>query len=219
MARIHIPLGRFTVPKIAIMKQELAYRFMVELLGVKPSIWRIIEVPCNYSFWDLHVAIQDAMGWLDYHLHLFSISVPEEGAPIEVGIPHEEGKMNILPGWDVAIADYFAQPGDHAAYEYDCGDRWLHNVLLTGILLRDSSTNYPICLAGERACPPEDCGGVSGYYRLIENLSNTNKSSHEDMVYWLSNHAKNYWPYRPEEFDPQSVVFWDPKKRLEIALS
>ena len=45
------------------------YQFKIELDGATPTIWRRIQVPETYSFWDLHVAIQDAMGWLDYHLH------------------------------------------------------------------------------------------------------------------------------------------------------
>ena len=43
-------------------KFDNVYQFKITLKGSKPSIWRRIQVPENYSFWDLHVAIQDAMG-------------------------------------------------------------------------------------------------------------------------------------------------------------
>jgi hypothetical protein len=199
------------------MNLKLAYQFKVELLGITPSLWRIIEVPSTYSFWDLHVAIQDAMGWLDYHLHSFSIVPPRKRKAIKIGIPDDEAEEEIQPGWEVPIADFFHQPGDHARYDYDFGDDWSHNVTLLGILLQEEDKKYPNCTAGERACPPEDCGGVPGYYRLLESLSKPESKEHEEMVFWLSNHAKKYWPYNPDEFAAQAVEFWDPKKRLKMA--
>jgi hypothetical protein len=66
-------------------------RFRLELLGIQPSIWREILVPASYSFWDLHVAIQDAMGWEDYHLHEFQVAEPESGQLLRIGIPDDEG--------------------------------------------------------------------------------------------------------------------------------
>jgi transcriptional regulator with XRE-family HTH domain len=56
-----------------------AHRFKIQLKEIHPLIWRRIEAPSNYSFWARHVAIQDAMGWLDYHLHMFRIIEPESG--------------------------------------------------------------------------------------------------------------------------------------------
>jgi len=199
------------------MKRKIAYQFKIELLGVEPSIWRIIEVPSTYSFWDLHVAIQDAMGWLDYHLHSFSIVPPRKRKPVEIGIPDENGELKIQPGWEIPMTEFFNQPGDHARYDYDYGDGWSHNVTLLGIILQDNNKKYPNCSAGERACPPEDCGGVPGYYRLLESLSKEGSEEYEEMVYWLSNHARNYWPYNPNKFVPQAVEFWNPKKRLKMA--
>lgn len=199
------------------MKRKLAYQFKVELLEIEPAIWRIIEVPSTYSFWDLHVAIQDAMGWLDYHLHRFSAIPPRKRKPIEIGFPNEESDGTIQPGWEIPIANIFQQPGDHARYDYDFGDDWRHDITLLGIFLQVEGKKYPCCTAGERACPPEDCGSVPGYYGLLDSLSNPDSRSREEMIYWLSNHAKNYWPYNPDEFNPQAVEFWDPKKRFKMA--
>jgi hypothetical protein len=89
------------------------YEFRVVLLEVAPPIWRTIQVPGTYSFWDLHVALQDSMGWLDYHLHLFRVSRPGTDDAVQIGIPDEdafEGDEPILPGWEVPIARYFAHP-------------------------------------------------------------------------------------------------------------
>ncbi|MBC8185274.1 plasmid pRiA4b ORF-3 family protein [candidate division KSB1 bacterium] len=199
------------------MKKKIIYQFKIELLGIEPSIWRLIEVPSNYSFWDLHVAIQDSMGWLDYHLHSFSLLPPGEKRPVLIGIPDDEYENNTLPGWDVPLYKYFIEPGDQANYDYDFGDDWRHRIVLKGIFPPKDGIKYPNCSDGQRACPPEDCGSVPGYYNLVEVLANTEHAEYKDMVYWLSNHAKNYHPYDPEKFEPDQVKFWNPKKRWKMA--
>ena len=197
--------------------KNLIYQFRVELLDIEPAIWRRIQVPAEYSFWDLHVAIQDAMGWLDYHLHLFRMKKPRGRKVIAIGIPDQDFDKDVLPGWRVPISEYFSEPGAAAEYTYDFGDDWHHRILLEGVLLREPSVAYPVCTAGERACPPEDCGSIPGYLRLLEVLSNPDDEEYDDMNAWLEGHAKNYFPYRPEHFDPAEVAFWDPAKRWKLA--
>ena len=196
---------------------KLIYQFRVELLEIEPSIWRRIQVPTDYSFWDLHVAIQDSMGWLDYHLHEFRVKKPYGRKVVEIGMPDDETERDCLAGWDVPISAYFVEPGVAAAYDYDFGDSWHHKVLLEGVLLRDPLVKYPACVAGERACPPEDCGGVSGYEELLQVLSKPRTAEYEETVGWLKGHAKNYFPYRPDRFVPGDVEFWNPAKRWKIA--
>ena len=70
-------------------KFNQVYQFKISLLGIRPPIWRRIQVPETYTFWDLHVAIQDVMGWADYHLHKFGITSPENGEKVRIGIPEE----------------------------------------------------------------------------------------------------------------------------------
>lgn len=197
--------------------KKIVYQFKIELLGIEPLIWRRIEVPSTYSFWDFHVAIQDAMGWLDYHLHSFSLLPPRKRKPILIGIPDDEYEDNMLAGWEVPLTQYFKQPGDEAGYDYDYGDGWQHRIVLEAIALQKEGINYPNCCDGQRACPPEDCGGIPGYYHLIDILSDRAHEDYEVMVDWLSNHAKNYHPYDPKYFEPANVVFCNPKKRWKIA--
>ncbi|MFN2315317.1 MAG: plasmid pRiA4b ORF-3 family protein [Gemmatimonadales bacterium] len=112
--------------------------FTVTLLEVEPPVWRRIEVPASYTFWDLHVAIQDAMGWLDYHLHLFRVRDDITGATAEIGIPNPDpflGDPAWLPGWEVPVTGYLDEPGDRATYEYDFGDGWVHEVELVAIVV------------------------------------------------------------------------------------
>jgi hypothetical protein len=197
---------------------NIVYQFRIELREIEPTIWRVIQVPSEYSFWDLHVAIQDAMGWLDYHLHTFRFRMPHKRKDTEIGIPDDEfSDHEVLPGWKIPIIRYFTEPGKSAIYNYDYGDNWLHYVLLEGILLKEKGVKYPLCIGGERACPPEDCGGVSGYYELLKILSDRDHPEYEDYIEWLKGHAKNYFPYEPNNFDPGKVAFWDPKKRWKIA--
>jgi hypothetical protein len=198
------------------MKKKLVYRFRIELEEIEPLIWRTIEVPSTYSFWDLHVAIQDSMGWLDYHLHSYSILPARKRKPVVIGIPDEYGE-EMLAGWEVPLNEYFKEPGDEARYEYDFGDGWIHRVLMEGISLSEEQKQYPSCEKGERACPPEDCGGIPGYYHLLEVLAGDRGTEYEDMNEWLKGHAKNYYPHDPEQFDPKTVKFWNPKKRWKMA--
>lgn len=115
--------------------QKNIYQFKITLEGIKPPIWRRIQVPESYSFWDLHVAIQDSMGWEDYHLHEFKILNPKTGIKDNIGLPSDEGdEETILPGWKTPISSYFSASNKEADYEYDFGDSWDHKVSLEKIL-------------------------------------------------------------------------------------
>ncbi len=183
-------------------------------------VWRRIQVPAKYSFWDLHVAIQDAMGWLDYHLHVFRVRQKYKRMPLEIGIPQDEwDEEGVIPGWEVSISEYFTVPGQTMEYEYDFGDGWEHDLLLEGILLKEKNTSYPRCIGGERACPPEDCGGTFGYGQLLKIISDPDHPEYEDYTAWLDRHTKNSFPYNPEHFSPQDIHFENPKERWQIAFS
>jgi len=202
------------------VKNHLVYQFKVGLKGIEPIIWRRIQVPAKYSFWDLHVAIQDAMGWLDYHLHAFRVRQKHKRKPTEIGIPSDEWDGEpVVPGWEVTITDFFTEPGQAIEYEYDFGDGWVHEVLLESILLKEKDAKYPRCIGGERACPPEDCGSIPGYYRLLESLRDPTHTEYEENIAWLKGHARNYYPYDPEKFNPADVYFDNPRRRWRIAFS
>lgn len=189
-------------------------RFHIELEGIDPPIWRRIRVPGNYTFWDLHVAIQDAMGWLDCHLHLFQVRNPETGALEQIGIPDDEPFLDeplCLAGWEVPIAGYFIKEGDTASYEYDFGDGWRHTVALEGVATIRKSERRLACLGGERRCPPEDCGGINGYAEMLEVIADETHVEHEAMLQWLGG------AYDPRAFSASDVKFDDPKVRWRRA--
>lgn len=189
------------------------FQFKISLKEIRPTIWRRIQVPGNYSFWDFHVAIQDAMGWQDYHLHAFRIFNPRLEKVEEIGIPDENWELETLPGWEYFISDYFSFENAKADYEYDFGDSWEHEILLEEIFPKEKNKKYPRSIAGERACPPEDCGGFPGYQHFLEAISDPGHPEREDFLMWVGG------SFESDRFDPQKIRFDDPKKRWRIAFS
>lgn len=197
-------------------KPLLVYQFKISLLEVKPIVWRRIQVLETYSFWDLHVAIQDAMGWTDSHLHEFNILNPKTQKNTVIGYPNEmvgilDENRIILPGWEQNIRDFFSLSNPKAKYEYDFGDCWEHDIILEAILPKDLQSKYPRCLDGARACPPEDCGGYPGYAQLLKILKNPRHPEFEDTKTWVGDH------FQAEKFDAAQVRFENPTKRWKLA--
>jgi hypothetical protein len=195
-------------------KFDRVSQFKITLKRVKPPIWRRIHVPETYTFWDLHVAIQDVMGWLDCHLHHFEILNPSTSMKEEIGIPDEdfEWDRSILPGWKQKISDFFSRDHSKSDYIYDYGDHWEHTVKLEKILPRQEDIKYPVCIGGKRACPPEDSGGPWGYEDFLAAIANPDHEEHEEWLDWVGG------SFDPKHFDIKKVVFADPAKRLRYAL-
>ena len=195
-------------------KYDQVYQFKITLKGTKPPIWRRILVPETYTFWDLHVAIQDAMGWEDYHLHEFTLLSPKTGRKVKIGIPSDEDAdfgWEVLAEWNQKIAHYFSLDNSKADYVYDFGDGWEHSIKLEKILPRETGVAYPRCIGGKRACPPEDCGGIGGYAEFLEAIGDPANELHEDMLDWVGG------SFDPDDFDPNDVEFEDPDSRFKLA--
>jgi hypothetical protein len=184
------------------------YQFKIKLKDIRPPVWRRIQVPESYTFWDLHVAIQDAFGWEDYHLHQFELVDPMTGEKIYIGIP-DEISNDVLPGWKHKIAKYLSIENPKATYLYDFGDGWEHSVLLEKILPREKGVNYPRCINGKRACPPEDCGGTWGYTEFLEIIKDPKHEQHKEMLTWVGG------DFDPEYFNIEEICFDDPDERLK----
>ncbi|HJK86945.1 MAG TPA: plasmid pRiA4b ORF-3 family protein [Candidatus Megaira endosymbiont of Nemacystus decipiens] len=190
-------------------KDEKIYQFKITLKSSKPPIWRRIQVPENYSFWELHVALQDAMGWEDYHLHQFDMTDPKNGFEVNIGNPDDlEYGRNIINEQKVKISKYFSSLNKKAFYEYDFGDGWEHTILLEKIIPQEAKVKYPRCIAGKRKCPPEDCGGLWGYEELLEIISDPKHPEYKERIEWLGN------KFDPDDFNPEDIVFSGRKNRL-----
>lgn len=182
------------------------YQFKISLLGTDPPVWRRIQVPESYSFYDLHVAIQDSMGWEDYHLHMFEI---KDGINlIRIHSPLMEPELNVkeqVYTTETFLKQFFNEEGRKARYYYDFGDGWQHEIILEKILLKEVEKKYPFCLDGELTCPPEDCGSIPGYYDCVEAFQNR---KNKELLEWLGN-------WNPYNFSSRKVKFESPRKRLK----
>lgn len=186
-------------------EKQSVFRFKVSLKGIKPMIWRRIELKSDATFWDLAFAIIDAMGWEGYHLFAFEIRQPGSRFIQYIGNPNYDNDEE-LPAWEVRLSDFFKEKNDKCDFVYDFGDDWRHTVKLEDIHPAKENTDYPVCLGGKRACPPEDCGGRWGYSNLLESLDNPESEDYQDVLEWLGE------DFDPSEFNKDDVVFRKPEK-------
>lgn len=189
------------------------YQFKISLKEIKPKIWRRIQVPETYTFADLHAAIQNAMGWMGGHLHQFNMKHPITGRKISIGQPHPDYDgfgLEIIPEDNVEINKIFVAEKNKGIYLYDFGDGWYHEVVLEKIMPAEADATYPRCVAGKRACPPEDCGGYYGYEELLKILADPDHDEHKERKEWMEEMGLE--DFDPEAFDPTSVSlnlgFW-----------
>lgn len=195
------------------MKNENVLQFKVSLKGIDPLIWRRIQIAESCTFWDLHAAIKDAMGWVDSHLYFFTVR--NEGTKREdfIGSSDIQEEDDILPGWQFKVQDYLSfSPNETILYLYDFADNWEHFIEFEGKFSKRAGVNYPVCLEGERACPPENIGGIFGYERYLQIMSNPRHTFYEDMLQSLGD-------FDPECFDASKVMFLNADERMQSTLS
>jgi len=170
-------------------------QFHVALRDTKPLVWRRIVVPDNFTLGWLHSVIQVAMGWHDCHMHAFRIGDAEYTSEKacetdDMGMKNEEV---------VLLSSVITQENQSFTYEYDFGDGWEHEIVVEKFLPVDPLVKHPVCLAGKRACPPDDCGGVPGYEGILKALKAKKKTEDQmEMLAWLGD-------YDPEYFDMEFV--------------
>jgi hypothetical protein len=166
-----------------------AYQLRVTLLGIRPPIWRRILVPPDASAEYLHHVIQVAMGWHDSHLHHFLLGTRPNLISIEPPDSENDGDYPTLDSYHLSIRDLLRRGGGRGYYEYDFGDGWAHVIRLEKELFGPPRTGLPHCLDGGRACPPEDCGGVSGYADIVRIAKDPefepDGRSREELIEWL----------------------------------
>jgi len=200
------------MPKQSNKKEVTGYQFKITLNDSSPSIWRRIIIPKSATFFELHLAIQGAMGWQDSHLHTFRI-FGKGKRPISIEFPSPDNEGDYLDERKEKIADYLSEKMKQCQYEYDFGDGWEHTVLLEKEVELDPKEKYPKCVDGQNACPPEDCGGIGGYYGLTEILKDPCHEEHEEMLEWLG--IDDPKEFDPTTFDPDDAFFENPRKRLK----
>jgi hypothetical protein len=154
------------------------FQLRVTLDDVTPPIWRRVLVPAGYTLDRVHRVVQVSMGWQDCHLHSFEIDGNQYGEP------DPDGDLALLDEMDYRLDDV-TRVGARLRYTYDFGDWWEHEVLVEEVLAADPRERYPLCLAGERACPPEDVGGPEGYAEFLAAVADPAHPRHVAMWDWI----------------------------------
>jgi hypothetical protein len=176
-----------TVPGVRSARPDTVHQLKIVLRDTE--VWRRIQVPSTTTLARLHDVIQRAMGWLDYHLHEFEIN------GVRYGIDDGEGWGEAPKDERRARLATVAPVGISFAYQYDFGDSWDHDIDVEALLPQQAGTLYPVCVAGAKACPPEDCGGTPGFEDLLAVLADPEHEEHEDMRTWAGA------GYDPQRFD------------------
>ena len=173
-----------------------AYQLKITLHGSKPPIWRRFVVPANIPLDRLHDVIQIVKGWSDSHLHAFVIdneyyeAMSKDGEPLDAeGLDERKFRLNEVVG---KVKTKFR-------YDYDFGDNWEHVLLLEKIIPAAQNPATPVCSAGRGACPAEDCGGIWGYYELLDILADPSHPEHEERKKWVGGIID------PDEFDLEEI--------------
>ncbi len=177
------------------------HQLKVTLRGSTPPIWRRVQAPSDITLGDLHVILQAAMGWWEGHMHQFIVGQTYYGEP---GDEEDDWGLTTRDEDGVRLRQVLPREGSKLVYEYDFGDGWEHVVLLEKVLPPEPGAAYPRCIAGRRACPPEDSGGIWGYLHLIEVLADPSHPEHDEMREWAG-----------ADFDPKAFSLDEINERLQ----
>lgn len=193
---------------------KMVYQLRITLFDTAPKIWRRILIPTSATFWDLHSAIQDVFQWNHSHLHQFAYHDKLFKKYLIFGIPTADDEildLIVYPSWKYKISKYLNLEEPDITYIYDLGDNWMHMIALENIIPAEKCTKYPVCLAGKRNSPPDDCGGVQGYQAMLEVLADRNHEEYKETKDWVASIKGG--PFDPKHFEPAEVQFVDPKQR------
>jgi hypothetical protein len=170
------------------------YELYVELEDIEPPIWRRILVPGSIKLPKLHDLLQLVMGWSDSHLHSFEVGHKT------FSLAHDEMEdLNILDEKKYTLGRILGESVREFVYEYDFGDSWRHRIEVKPVPQPNTDWFYPLCIAGERAAPPDDVGGVTGYLEFLSAIQDPKHDEHESMLTWIGG------AFDPEGFDLNAI--------------
>ncbi len=165
------------------------YLLKIRLLDIEPEIWRRFVIPASITLDRLHDVIQIVMGWTDTHIHEFTIGKKRY-------TEYPESEEDGLVCGRYRLGDLIKQKGRTFSYLYDFGDEWEHELTIEESRYFNPELRTEIeCLDGAGACPPEDVGGVPGYYEFCKALKDPDHEEHETLVEWAGG------DYDSERFD------------------
>jgi len=176
-------------------------RLKITLDNVEPPIWRRVVVRDDLTFQQLHEVIQAAMGWEDCHMHQFELASPRLVIGSEDVPLFGEGPP-MLPETGTRLSEMLGRKRKFR-YWYDFGDDWWHTIAIEKRLPAEPDGPAAELVAGERACPPEDCGGPWGYAGMLEAAADPAHPEHQNIREWLG------------DFDPAAFDLAGRAKRVK----
>jgi hypothetical protein len=168
-----------------------AVQIHVSLDEIEPLIWRRLVLPSHWTLEQLHLAIQAAFNWWNYHLYEFRIGGLRYG---DVELLTEDASYDdprVFDFREVRLCDF--ECGAIFSYLYDLGDGWRHSVVIEEFKALDVTPRQGICIDGALARPPEDVGGVRGYERFLEIMSDREDPEHPETKRWCGGHFDSEW--------------------------
>ena len=156
-----------------------AFELRVALRGIDPPIWRRFRVPAEIRLPALHRVLQRIMGWRNSHLHEFV------AGGVSFGDPVEEDNYGPIDERRIRLSQLIRRPGERITYVYDFGDGWEHDLWLDRAVHDPAAAAATVCLAGARACPPEDCGGIGGYADFLAAIADPEHERHDEYRQWI----------------------------------
>jgi hypothetical protein len=168
----------------------------VILKDTEPVIWRRFLVPSHITLHRLHLILQEVMGWTNSHLYRFEIDKKEYAVLYP---DYDFDELDFIDSKKTKLNYLVTTKGNTFVYEYDFGDGWTHELVVEDVSEPIVGNIYPVCLEGERACPPEDCGGPHGYSTLLGIIANPDNEEYEEMITWLGG------SFRPDLFNAGKV--------------
>ncbi len=176
----------------------MIYQLRITLMDTNPPIWRRVLIPAKTSLAKVHAVLQATMGWQNGHLHQFRTKTGRLETPIFYAEPDGESSDDVVDERKVKLSDVLKEENDSIYYDYDFGDSWEHDLVLEKIVKGTADQKRSICLEGELNCPPEDIGGIPGFYEFLAALKDPKHESHS----FYKNRAVYFVP---ENFDLNSI--------------
>jgi hypothetical protein len=159
------------VPRVLCLRLVIA--------GTQPKVWRRLLVRETMWLSRLHDSIQIAFDWFDYQTHAFALD------DLRFGNPVKRDDLIVEDDRDVTLADLNLAHRDRMAYDYQIGEGWHVDIRVEKSAAPGKGVHYPICVAGERAGPPEDCGGIEAFHDMLACLKEPESDLGREWLGWL----------------------------------
>lgn len=172
-------------------KAANAVQIRVSIDEIEPDVWRRLVLPVQWTLEHLHLGIQAAFNWWNYHLYEFRIGGLRYGEVETLTEDATDDDPRVFDQREVRLLDF--EQGSVFSYHYDFGDDWQHTVVVEEFLTLTATPKHGSCVAGARARPPEDVGGVSGYERFLEIIADREDPEYDETIRWCGGYFDPVW--------------------------